>query len=112
MDTAAVNKVARGRVWTGQDALKIGLVDELGGLDIAIQRVKELAKIKNAELVNYPKSKSMVENILSELMGNKEDANSKMLKNITPQLLFYKQLEQIQSLGIYQYKLPYEVKIR
>jgi ClpP class serine protease len=34
MDTAAVNKIARGRVWTGQDALKIGLVDELGGLEL------------------------------------------------------------------------------
>ncbi|MEZ5055113.1 MAG: signal peptide peptidase SppA [Chitinophagales bacterium] len=112
MDTAAVNKVARGRVWTGQDALKIGLVDELGGLELAIQRAKEIAKIKDAEVVEYPKSKSMVENIVSEILGDKEDAQSKMMKNLTPQVLYFKQLEQIQSLGIYQYKMPYDLKIR
>ena len=111
MDTAAVNKIARGRVWTGQDALKIGLVDELGNLDAAIKEAKSLAKIKDAELVEYPKSKSVMESIVDEFMGKKEDAQSKMMKNLTPQLLYLKQLERIQSLGIYQYRLPFDVKV-
>jgi len=107
MDTAAVNKVARGRVWTGQDALTIGLVDEIGGLDEAIIAVKKLAKITAAEQVNYPKSKSVMESIMSDLLGEKENEQTKLLKNITPQLLFFKQLERFQSLGVYQYRLPY-----
>ncbi len=112
MDTAAVNKIARGRVWTGQDALGIGLVDELGGLDLAVKRVKELAKIKEADLETYPKSKTVVESIMDDFMGKKEDEQSRMLKNITPQLLYMKQLERIQSLGIYQYKLPYDINVK
>lgn len=112
MDTAAVNKVARGRVWTGQDALTIGLVDEIGGLDEAIIAVKKLAKITAAEQVNYPKSKSVMESIMSDLLGEKENEQTKLLKNITPQLLFFKQLERFQSLGVYQYRLPFDMQVR
>lgn len=112
MDTAAVNKVARGRVWTGQDALTIGLVDEIGGLDEAIIAVKKLAKITAAEQVNYPKSKSVMESIMSDLLGEKENEQTKLLKSITPQLLFFKQLERFQSLGVYQYRLPFDMQVR
>ena len=112
MDTAAVNKIARGRVWTGQDALKIGLVDELGGLETAIKEIKILTKLQKAEIVECPKNKTITESILEDLMGNKDDANAKMLKNLTPQLLFTKQLDYIQSLGIYQYRLPYGISVR
>lgn len=112
MDTAAVNKIARGRVWTGQDALKIGLVDELGGLETAIKEIKIVTKLQKAEIVEYPKNKTITESILEDLMGNKDDANAKMLKNLTPQLLFTKQLDYIQSLGIYQYRLPYGISVR
>lgn len=112
MDTAAVNKVARGRVWTGQDALKVGLVDELGGMELAVQRVKELAKIKNAELVTYPKEKSLIESVLGGFMGGDDDDQAKLLKNLTPQLLYMKQLERLQSLGILQYKMPYDINVK
>jgi len=112
MDITSVDKIARGRVWTGKDALKIGLVDELGGLEMAINEVKALAKLKAVELVEYPTSKSIVENILDDLMGKKEDEQSRMIKNITPQLLYLKKLQSIQSLGVYQYKLPYEIAIK
>ena len=112
MDTAAVNKVARGRVWTGQDALKIGLVDELGGMELAIKRVKELAKLKEAEIVSYPKNKTIMESILGDFMGSGDDEQTKLLKNITPQLLYMKQLERIHSLGVYQYKMPFDVNVR
>ncbi|MEZ5026868.1 MAG: signal peptide peptidase SppA [Chitinophagales bacterium] len=112
MDTAAINKIARGRVWTGQDALKIGLVDELGGMELAIKRVKELAKIEEASIQTYPKSKTVMESILGQLTGQDEDAQSKMMKNLTPQLLYLKKIEQIQALGIYQYKMPYDITIK
>ncbi len=111
MDTAAVNKVARGRVWTGQDALKIGLVDEIGGMELALKRVKELAKIKNADLISYPKEKTFAESFLSGIFDKDED-QVKMLKNLTPQLLYMKQLEQIKALGILQYSMPYEITVK
>ncbi|WP_445166819.1 signal peptide peptidase SppA [Mycolicibacterium sp. Dal123E01] len=57
MTVEAVDAVARGRVWTGADALERGLVDELGGLRTAVRRAKVLAGIDvdtEAELVSYP----------------------------------------------------------
>jgi len=112
MDTAAVNKVARGRVWTGQDALKIGLVDELGGLELALTRVKEIAKIKDADVVTYPKDKTLMESVLGGFMSGEKDEQAALLKNITPALLYMKQMERIQSLGVYQYKMPYNMQIK
>ncbi len=55
MDVAAVDSIAQGRVWTGADALKIGLVDEIGGLDLAIQRAAEAAEMDSYRISNYPK---------------------------------------------------------
>lgn len=106
MDTAAVNKVARGRVWTGQDALAIGLVDEIGGMELAVKRVKEIAKIKEADLVTYPKEKTLMESIVSSILGDEGNTQAKLLKNLTPQLLYLKQLESIQQLGVLQYAMP------
>jgi protease-4 len=57
MTVEAVDAVARGRVWTGADALEHGLVDELGGLRTALRRAKTLAGIDvdaEVELVSYP----------------------------------------------------------
>lgn len=59
MSAKAVDAVARGRVWTGADALEHGLVDELGGLRTAIDRAKALAGINSDEdvrVVNYPEA--------------------------------------------------------
>jgi protease IV len=112
MDTAAVNKIARGRVWTGQDAKAIGLVDELGGLELAIKSVKELAKIKDANIVSYPKEKTLIESITSGLFGDENESQAKLLKNLTPQMLYFKELEKIQSRDVLQYRLPFDVTIK
>ncbi len=71
MDVAAVDKIARGRVWTGERARQLGLVDELGGLDAAIAAAKTLAKIPASEqvtLVYLPPPKGLIERI-SDLLG-------------------------------------------
>ncbi len=71
MPAEKVDAVAQGRVWTGRQAQGIGLVDELGGLDRAIQIAKERAKIdssKLVELVVYPQPRSVYE-ILSNPFG-------------------------------------------
>lgn len=65
-----VHAVAQGRVWTGQQALERGLVDELGGLDVAIQRARELAKIGAEEEVGLrrlPRQKTLVEQLMEDL---------------------------------------------
>ncbi|EUA06756.1 peptidase S49 family protein [Mycobacterium xenopi 4042] len=59
LSTAAVDAVAQGRIWTGEDALERGLVDELGGLRTALRRAKILAGLDedaDVRVVSYPGS--------------------------------------------------------
>ena len=67
-----VREIARGRVWTGQQALKLGLVDELGDLDLALRRTREaigLAADAPVSLDVYPRPRSGIER-LAELISN------------------------------------------
>ena len=64
--------MAQGRVWTGRQAKESGLVDELGGLDRAIELAKERAKIaadSDVEVVVYPPRKSFYEILREQLSG-------------------------------------------
>ena len=65
LDSKFVDSIARGRVWTGRDALKLGLVDALGGLDDAISIAADSAGIKEYTVVDYPAKDGM----LNELMN-------------------------------------------
>lgn len=62
-----VNEIAEGRVWLGQKALEIGLVDGLGSLDDAVKKAAEMAKLKNYEVVLYPEQKRWIEKIFASL---------------------------------------------
>jgi len=54
MTQDAVKEIAQGRVWTGVDALENGLVDELGGLDLALKYAAEAAEIEDYKIREYP----------------------------------------------------------
>jgi len=67
LDPAAVEAVAQGRVWTGEDAHAHGLVDELGGLDRSVELAKELAGVADegpVRLVFYPEQPSLLDLLL------------------------------------------------
>lgn len=66
----AVDEIARGRVWTGKRAAELGLVDSLGGLDVALAIAKEKAGLRKetrTQWVVYPEPKSLVESFLDLL---------------------------------------------
>jgi protease-4 len=107
-----VDAVAQGRVWTGKEALEVGLVDELGSLDDAIAAAAELAELDSYKTSNYPRYKkdfedsfkgfpfmSIKENMMEKEMG---EANYKIYKEVQAM----SQLEGIQML------LPYEIDIK
>ena len=74
-----VLQIARGRVWSGEDALGLGLVDELGGFNTAIQAVKTIIKLKatdSIELKEFPKRKSAIEALASRFGGGDPGDNS------------------------------------
>lgn len=57
---AYINSIGQGRVWTGEQALKLGLVDRLGNIDDAVKSAAKMAKLKNYKLVAYPEQKSVL----------------------------------------------------
>lgn len=69
MTFAQVDSIAQGRVWAGKDAIKIGLVDKMGGLDQAIKHAASLAKIKEYKTEDYPEYNKTVQDMLRGLTG-------------------------------------------
>jgi len=69
MTVEAVDKVARGRVWTGQDAMEIGLVDGMGNLQDAVKMAAEMAGISDPDLVELPEAVDPFEQFIEDFMG-------------------------------------------
>lgn len=105
-----VNVVARGRVWTGEDAKKKGLVDEIGGLEDAINYASEQAGIKSEDrLVRYyPK---VEEKPWMEFIEALEEGDDDSEETELPQEMMelYNRIRSIENLTGIQARLPYEI---
>src|SRR5690554_284339 len=110
MTTEQVNRVARGRVWTGNDALRIGLVDTLGGIQDAIAYAAKEAGIENPVIRYYPKVKKEIWLDIIEAISEDDD-NNKLEGSSIPQEMMhmYKKIKQIEQLTGVQARLPYEI---
>jgi protease-4 len=79
MPIEQVLEVSKGRIWTGSDALEIGLVDALGGFPVAIRLAKEAAEIPEDDVVRlrvFPRTKTPVELVMERLIGRDAGENS------------------------------------
>ncbi|MBR6927343.1 MAG: S49 family peptidase, partial [Bacteroidaceae bacterium] len=63
--TAMVDSIAQGRVWTGNQALKIGLVDKMGTLEDAVAEAKRRAKLSDVVTVDYPAQASWMDQFIN-----------------------------------------------
>lgn len=81
---AEIDKIAQGRVWVGQDALKNGLVDELGDFDDAVSKAAELAKLDSVELDWMSPELSFMDQLLLELTTNVQAVMPDMLQAFLP----------------------------
>jgi protease-4 len=95
----AVDAIAQGRVWSGSDAIPIGLVDKLGNLQDAIKLAAKMAKSRDYRVSEYPQVKNSVEQLLNDLMNpNDEDAAVKMMVKEFPSWEPYlKDLQELKS---------------
>lgn len=111
MTTTAVDSIGQGRVWTGDDAINIGLVDELGGLNRAIEVAAEMAKIDNYRITNFPKEKDMTA-IFAELISNNSD-DEIFLTSSQLGILFepYNALKTLSEMDGVQARMPFEIAI-
>ncbi len=113
MTPAQVNEIAQGRVWTGEDAIKVGLVDKLGGLEDALASAAKLAKLKKYRKSEYPKIKDPIQQIIDEIKGNKEDQEVSLLKSqLGEYYTYYDQLKKINSMRGIQMRMPYDLIIK
>ncbi|MDM1348597.1 signal peptide peptidase SppA [Myroides marinus] len=109
-----VDEIAQGRVWTGKDALKNKLIDELGGLDKAIAYAAKKVEIDSYKVVNFPEYKMKFEDLLRSYLGSsmikteeqliKEkigEANYEMLERLN----YFSNLKGVQAI------MPFELKI-
>ncbi|MFA7273343.1 MAG: signal peptide peptidase SppA [Crocinitomicaceae bacterium] len=110
-----VNKIARGRVWTGEDAVKIGLVDELGGIHEAIAFAAKQAGIstKDTKVLYYPLMKEDKWAFVAELLEENE-GEMKMENQKIPAVLLdnYNQWKKVEHFTGIQMRLPFELVIR
>jgi len=110
MTTEKVDEIAQGRVWTGTDALKIGLVDELGGLKQAIDLAADVAGLEDFRTVDYPKQKEAYEQLIDELFG---EMQTRILKNELGEHYKYLQFaKSVQSYSGIQARMPFEIEIK
>jgi protease-4 len=112
MSFAQVDAIAQGRVWTGADAIKIGLVDKIGGLVDAIQEAARLAKIKTYNTQNYPEYKKNFDDFLENLPFAK--TKERWIKEEIGEEN-YKIMEQIKLIQSYkgvQARMPFEITIQ
>ena len=69
----SVESIGQGRVWTGEEALKIGLVDVIGGLDDAIEIAKNMADLGDEyRIVEYPEMEDPIQKLIKELTNGYE----------------------------------------
>lgn len=109
-----VDSLAQGRIYSGKDAVKIGLVDEIGDVEDAIASAASMAKLKEYRLVEYPETKPPFEKFMEKLSGKDTDDNAvkaavtRELKAIAPEYIEVKRLLQNNRI---QARLPMTITI-
>jgi len=104
-----VDSIGQGRVWTGAQAAKIGLVDRLASFNEAITAAARKAKLKDYKLVSYPAMKDPLEAFL----GSSSDKLKTwiMKKEMNEGYLLYEQAKQVMQQSGIQARLPYMINI-
>lgn len=111
MSIEQVEELAQGHVFVGQDALKLKLVDELGGLDKAVAKAAQLAKVDEYHTANYPAPASIFSQILGATnSGSYLDDQTRLALGVfyEPVML----LKKMNRMDMVQARLPYYPNIR
>jgi len=105
-----IDAIGQGRVWSGNSAIKIGLIDEFGGLNKAIASAKELAKLEEYRIVEYPKEKSVFDEFLKNMGA---DVKASIIKNeLGDAYTYYQRINQLSKINGIQMRMPYAIDIR
>ena len=111
MSVDAVEKVAQGHVWVGQDALKIKLVDQLGGLDDAVAKAAKLAKLDEYYTASYPGKADWLDQFTSA-MSSGSYIDNQMRAAMGEYYSTFMLLKDINKQSAIQARIPYMVNIK
>ncbi|MDB5022808.1 MAG: sppA [Mucilaginibacter sp.] len=108
---AYVNSIGQGRVWTGSQAVKIGLVDRLGNINDAIRSAAKKANVKNYKLVAYPEQKSFFNKFSSSL--STEMKTHFVKSELGDNYRYYEQIKGVtEMMRTPQARMPYDIVIK
>ena len=109
-----VDAIAQGRVWSGTEALRIGLVDQIGGMDVALQEATRLAKLKNYKTKSFPEFEKKFDDLLAELglpfLKSKEQFIKEELGAENYKII--EQIKKVQAKKGIQAAMPFEIIIK
>ena len=112
MTFAQVDSIGQGRVWAGSEAIKLGLVDKIGGLDDAIHEAAALAKIKSYKTQNYPEYKKDLNDLFADFpfSQSKESFIKEEIGEENYKIL--QEIKKIKSQKGVQMAMPFEINIQ
>lgn len=111
MTKEAIEKIAEGRVWTGEAAKELGLVDELGDIDKALDIAVAKADIENYTVISYPAKQDFFSSLFETKPTNYVEAQ--LLKSKLGE--YYRQfdlLKNLQEKSMIQARVPFELNIK
>ena len=111
MSVENIDKIAQGRVWLGTDALKIKLIDQLGGIKEAVEKAAQLAKVKNYAVEEYPTTEKWQDQIFNNIVprGTLDDQLRLALGAAYEPFMLIRNINQREAI---QARLPMDLNIR
>jgi len=110
MTIEEVHELAQGRIWAAGDAVNLGLVDEIGGFNDAIQMAAELSELDDYRILELPYQKDPFDQLIDELLGK---AKTSLIKSeLGDKYKYYQYLKSIDEMKGIQARLPFEMDIK
>lgn len=108
----SVEKIAQGRVWLATDALNIKLVDQLGGIDDAVKKAAQLAKLKEYYTSDYPATASWIDNLLNSMSSSGTYLDAQLRQTLGELYQPFTVLRSINKREAIQARIPYAISIK
>lgn len=108
----SVEKIAQGRVWLATDALNIKLVDQLGGIDDAVKKAAQLAKLKEYYTSDYPATASWIDNLLNSMSSSGTYLDAQLRQTLGELYQPFTVLRSIDKREAIQARIPYAISIK
>lgn len=108
----SVEKIAQGRVWLATDALNIKLIDQLGGIDDAVKKAAQLAKLKDYYTSDYPAAASWMDNLLNSMSSSGTYLDEQLRQTLGDFYQPFTMLRSIDKREAIQARIPYAISIK